>query len=207
MRVLCVYDPQPKFDMGEEYVYRLQENVANWLPVPHQFICLTRGDIPGVMCEPLTEKWDSYYCKLEVFRHCADLNLYLDLDTIPTNDLRPIVELAIKHPGTMFGAKDRMGEDALNSSVLCWTGDLSYLSEAFAAEWAVSPKRIKTRYMQSLARLGDQGFIQDHLRCPYVYLGNLVASYKLDPVPVKQEAAVVFFHGRPRPHQVGWQPW
>lgn len=209
MKVICVYKPQRGFDMTEDYVLRLQENVERYLSIQHEFCCITPLHIPGVTCLEPQFDWPSYWSKMEIFWHAKDdLNLYLDLDTIPCNDLCPIFSRAICSPaGTILGSEDRMARGSLNSSVMCWRGALEYLTLIFRSKWRQDPKRVQLEYQQSLVRYGDQGFIQDHLLSPPEFLGNLACSYKLDDTEDKKSAAIVFFHGTPRPHQVGWMPW
>lgn len=207
--VICVYKPEPGFWGMEEYVYRLQEAVEKYLPAAHNFRCITPVNLPGVDCIVPQRDWPGYWSKMEIWEHAkTDLNLYLDLDTMPNGDLRPIFSRLICCPaGTLVGAEDRMAPGCLNSSVMAWQGGMQYLAHLFEAQWRHDAKRLRTKYAQRLERYGDQGFIQDNLMCEPVFLKNLVASYKLDTTEARKEAAVVFFHGEPRPHQVGWQPW
>lgn len=209
IRVICVLSPQPTFDMTEEYVYRMQSGVEQYLPIPHEFCCLTPYNIPGVYCIPPITRYPGFWAKMEVFLATrAEFNLYLDLDTIVTGDLRPILaRLATLPRGTLVGAEDEMYPGSLNSSVMAWQGDISYLHTLFATKFSNDPRSAVKPYLVNGACYGDQGFIQTNLITSPVFLGNLVASYKLAPTERKMEASVVFFHGQPRPHQVGWMPW
>lgn len=58
---------------------------------------------------------------------------------------------------------------------------------------------------------GDQAWIEDHLRDLFTNLGDefpgLIVSYKLhvQGKGVPPGAAVVAFHGTPRPRDIGWK--
>lgn len=209
IKVICYFRPEVGFDMNEEYVYRLQAAVARFLPMPHNFVCLTPLTLPHVQCITPQYNWPGFWGKMEVFWHATDeLNLYLDLDTMPVNDLRPILTRVMTAPaGSLIGSEDRMAKGCLNSSVMAWRGGLQYMTMQFERAWRHDQKGTRERYCRTLERYGDQGFIHDHLLSHPIFLGNLACSYKLDSTDDKQSASVVFFHGSPRPHQVGWMPW
>lgn len=93
-----------------EWVLRLREMVAVWLPEPHRFVCLSNVDVPGVETIPLTTGWPGWWAKLEVFNCSNDLGdrvLYLDLDVFVTGDLTDIVHfhapIALLPPSHVFG--------------------------------------------------------------------------------------------------------
>lgn len=92
------------------WVLRLRDQVAAHLPRPHDFVCLSNVDIPGVRTIPLTTGWPGWWAKLDVFNPALDLGarvLYLDLDVFVTGDLTPIAEfpapLALMPPSHVFG--------------------------------------------------------------------------------------------------------
>lgn len=71
-----------------EWVEKLQRMVQPLLPA-HRFICLSNVEVPCERVE-LTGKLEGWWAKLELFRPDNGLQgrvLYLDLDTLPVDDL------------------------------------------------------------------------------------------------------------------------
>ena len=68
-------------DLLPEYVYRLKEDVAANLSIPHRFACLTDQDLDfGVVCSRLRYKWPRHYAKINMFDPWfSGRILYLDL--------------------------------------------------------------------------------------------------------------------------------
>ncbi len=92
------------------WVYRLRDMVAESLPVPHRFVCLSNVDVPGVETIPLQTDWPGWWAKVELFNPALDLGdrvLYLDLDVFVTGDLMPIADypstMALMPPSHLFG--------------------------------------------------------------------------------------------------------
>lgn len=189
-------------DYRPHHVAALQAGVARHLSLPHRFVCLSDVDVP---CErvALRNRWPGWWSKIELFRpglFCGP-TLYFDLDTIIVGSLD---EIALGHRFTVlrnFWSKKYSEPQRIGSGVMAWNVDLSELYRIFAADADNFIRRYKSR-----ARWGDQGFIRDHCAVPMErwqdkHPGKVV-SFKLDVarargVPV--EAAVVAFHGKPRP--------
>lgn len=92
------------------WVTRLRDQVAQWLPEPHRFVCLSNVDVPGVETIPLRTTWPGWWAKLEIFdprNYLGDRVLYLDLDVFVTGDLTPIAHfptpIALMPPSHLFG--------------------------------------------------------------------------------------------------------
>lgn len=101
LTVACVYW-QGEFRRREEiysteWVAKLQRMVERNLDIPHRFVCLSNVDVP---CEriPLERDWPGYWSKMELFKpgQFDDRTLYLDLDVVVVDDLKPIVEFPSK---------------------------------------------------------------------------------------------------------------
>lgn len=204
MTVACV------LRSGGEYrpahVSALRDGVQRHLSLKHRFICLT--DL-SVDCEmvPLRENWSGWWSKIELFHPAIPKPaFYLDLDTIVVGSLDAIV---LGHRFTVlenFWSKDRIG-----SGLMAWDEDLSAIYGAFER----APAKFMREY-RTLAKWGDQGFIKDHSPIPIdrwqrKFPGKVV-SYKMHCRPgvdpksrvvgkpiVPANAAVVCYHGRPRP--------
>lgn len=195
---------------GGEYrpahVLRLRDAVSKHLTVKHRFYCLTdmHVDCPMIL---LRNSWPGWWSKIEMFH--PDIPrpvLYFDLDTLI---LRNIDDLALGHRFTMlenFWHKDRIG-----SGMMAWDADLSVIYDEFAKNASFHQRDYRTQ-----ARWGDQGFIIEHTpiepeRWQRKFPGRVV-SYKhhcrvgLPPksneagrAVVPPGAAVVCYHGRPKP--------
>jgi hypothetical protein len=92
------------------WVYRLRDQVAAHLPLPHRFVCLSNVGVSGVDTIPLATGWPGWWAKVEMFNPALNLGervLYLDLDVFITGDLTPIAEfpapLALMPPSHVFG--------------------------------------------------------------------------------------------------------
>lgn len=148
---------------------------------------------------PLYHDWPGWWSKMELFR--PDLHediLYLDLDTTIVDDIEPLIAKCRNLP---IALNDFFHPPRLASGFM-------YLPANFREEiwkkWIEKPDW----YMHH-TRKGDQGFLEQswgdiawrwQSLCP-----GKVVSYKVDVRPtgkVPEEAAVVCFHGQPRPWAV-----
>ena len=80
-------------DFNESHVYALQKMCSKYMP-GERFVCLTDLKLD---CDtiPLTEDWDGWWSKIELFK--LDAAVYLDLDTILVGDCTEMLEEARKH--------------------------------------------------------------------------------------------------------------
>jgi hypothetical protein len=203
-----------------EWVAKLQRGIARHLhDTPYWFVCLTDSDerLP-FRCErdQLTNGWRGWWSKIELFRYGLFVGpvLYFDLDSVVVGSLDAIA--AYPHRFTM--AHEFYRPTMLCSTAMAWHGDYSFIYEAFEAE----PERHLNIYDHEMprrsCRIGDQAFIEDQLKAagdPVATFRDLfgehsIASYKVHecqsaPPP---DAAVVAFHGSPKPHEIttGWVP-
>lgn len=190
------------------WVAKLQNGVRRHLSLPHRFVCLT--DMP-VDCEslPLRKNWRGWWSKLNLFYEFAGPTLYFDLDTVVVGSLDAIA--AYPHEFTM--AHEYYRPSMKCSTAMAWNGDYSFISAAFAA----NPNTYAHRYdNQMRPRIGDQAFIEDRLEGRRVdtfrdlFGEHSIASYKVHDCEIAPpaDAAVVAFHGRPKPQDLktGWVP-
>ena len=176
-----------------EYVNRLAAVLAPYGRVT----CLT--DMPeGMDCRtlPLFTDLPSWWAKLEMFaRFRSGRNVYFDLDTVITGDITPLIEM----PGPFAMLQDFYYPGRLASGVMVWDGDYSRILRVFKPEYM-------GRYA-ALPKLGDQAYIADQLtQCRVIQeeVPGLVASYKVDSEEARKAAAIVCYHGLPRPHEMDW---
>lgn len=224
--VACVLKSGGRYNA--EWVRKLRDAVARHLTLPYRFVCLSDVDVP---CEriPLLYDWPllarqrghdhdwtvapAWWSKLELFRPglFSGAVLYIDLDSIVIGPLDRIV--SYPHQFTM--AHDPWNRDHLCSTAMAWTGDHSFLFDAFMED----PGGIARRYdvdEPKNGRIGDQAFIEDQFRAFDFKVGtfrevvgrNAVVSYKVDcREGPPNDASIVALHGNPKQDQLGHIGW
>jgi hypothetical protein len=183
---------------GPEYVERLAAGVRRYSGWP--FVALSDQ---ALECRtiPLEHAWPGWWSKIELFRPGLFEGpvLYLDLDTVITGSLAPL--MARRHRFTMLA--DFFKPQFPASGVMAWCGDWSRIYQTFAAAPEAHMARCRTRQCW-----GDGGFIARQLREPpelwQALAPGLIVSRKVQATRNADER-VVCFHGRPRPAEVGWR--
>lgn len=190
---------------GPEYVEILYSMVRRNLAggFRGRFIVFTDNpslfsDMAGVQTRLVPEPTQSWWDKLYLFSPDAlpagERVLYFDLDTVITGPLDEIAAYA----GPFAILRDAYRPGGLQSSVMAWeAGTLTHIWERWLEAHRPEP------------RGGDQEWIER--TCAFVdfwqafYPGRF-RSYKVDcQEHVPKGTSVVFFHGRPRPHECdGW---
>lgn len=195
-----------------EWVAKLQRGVARHMSTPHRFVCLSDVDVP---CEriQLETNWPGWWSKLELFRPDLfdDTVLYFDLDSVVVGSLDTIAA----HPHTFTMAHEYWRPKLLCSTAMAWRGDYSGIYHAFAAN-PIGQAHHYDKVLPNSGRVGDQAFIEDFFNNTAQHVARFrdlfgersIASYKLhhcENGPPK-DAAVVAFHGNPKPHAIkdGW---
>lgn len=199
-RVVCVYKSGGDFTV--EYVRRLSISLEAYSGL--KLTCLSDDPAVAEYAEyvPIQHTdWPKWWPKLELFEHFNHA-LYVDLDVIIKRDVRLLLDMEPYSFG-ILAAFGKSGKG--NSSVMRWHGDYSYIPAAFSVD------RIP-EYSQKgrLGKWGDQDFIYDHLGFKPDFIQhkfpNMVASRKRDPINVCRNAALLCYHGKPRPHDTNWWP-
>lgn len=105
LTVLCHFWHDPKGIRNDTYVYspehvhRLKRQVGRGLAIPHEFVCMSDREIDGINTLPMD--WSKFihgtrFAKLALFNPAGPLlgkrALQLDLDTIVTGPLGPLVD-------------------------------------------------------------------------------------------------------------------
>ena len=208
LTVACVYKPGSGFT--DDYVYRLKKAVNDnfHASCDYQFVCLTDQKLKGIETIPFDQRRYGFWNKLSLFQSGIfdGAVAYLDLDTMIVNDVTDILTYPHKFT-TGLNFKSKHGR-TLASWFLGFDGreDYSYLIDGYT-------NQTPTDYEQDWARWGDQGYIQDHLKCDWdslddLYFDGRYASYKWQirrPGKVPEGVSFVCFHGKPRPHEVEWR--
>ena len=157
--VLCVLKSGGEYK--PEHAARLYDQFLEHAPPEVGFLCLTdlvpeleRLHVPAT---PLTHGWPGWWSKCEALAAPGPA-LYLDLDVSIVGDLEPLLAVARQAPFCM--CKSFWVEDpgAVNSSVMAWSGDVSWLYRRFAE----APEE-HMRLYKARDRWGDQVWIHDNL--------------------------------------------
>lgn len=185
---------------GPEYVNILKDmiyrNVENG--IVNRFICLTDDPtgLDGIETIPLPDDLEGWWGKLYMFREglfpYGERIAYFDLDTIITGRLDKI----FAYDGKFAALRDFYEPGVLASGVMLWeSGAVDHIWE----DWVSSGKPRDKKGDQWWIGRNKADFLQD------LFPSKLV-SYKKDClVAPPRDAAVICFHGLPRPHQVeGW---
>lgn len=192
---------------GDKYadgdVYILRDMVARNLDQPHRFRCLSDREIPGVDCFIPDEQWPGWWSKILLFRYATTgRNLYIDLDCVVTGDLLPLFSDTFSAPKNW----GQSGHDGVQSSVMAWSGDWSFIADAF------DPSLLRDDPHHPFGRYGDtdywgdQGFLTGLLGNPGA--GKIepmqnVVSYRYHcAAGLPADARIVCFHGKPKPAEV-----
>lgn len=209
--VACVLRSGGMYDA--EWVRKLRDGVARHLRLQHRFVCLSDVDVP---CEriPLVTGWRGWWSKIELFRPSLfeGTVIYFDLDTVVVGSLDAIAG----HPHKFTMAHEFYRPDRLCSTAMAWSGDQSFLFDAFGRDTAETMALYDTVLPPRDGRIGDQSYIEDQFarygERPETFRDlfgeRAVASYKVHKCQNEppKDAAAVAFHGSPKPHEIktGW---
>lgn len=200
LTVACVLRSGGDYDASD--VARLREAVARHLTLPHDFVCFADTDVPCARI-PLAHGWPGWWAKLEIMRPFAEGGVagrmfYLDLDTMIVGT---IDDLASELRTTILADFYFPSRPA--------SGLMMLTEEARAMVWRDFQGSAERR-MAASQRLGDGAVIgqvlQNSERWQAIHPGRVV-SYKSSRVyqdGVPEDAAIVCFHGRPRPKEIAW---
>lgn len=179
---------------GKDFQPRHVQWLAKQAP---NIVCLSDQLIAGVETRPLLMDWPGWWAKMEAFGPSIEGDILLvDLDTVilrmpelptVTTVLRDFTEPGLIGSGFMYVTAE----------------DRARVWQAFTKD----PKRHMARF-QAWPRLGDQGFLMEHL-ADAARWGENVRSYKVHCRQGLPEGTdVVCFHGKPRPWDVvaDWIP-
>lgn len=202
--IACVLKSGGDFDA--EDVRELRDQVADNLKRPHTFICLSDVEIEGVQTVVLRHGWPGWWSKIELFR--PDIFdgpvLYFDLDTWIVGSLDPIVD-ALPAWGML---SDFYRPDRVASGVMSFRPNV--------LTYAVYADFVRGAAVIIRSQSGDQDFLQfagtSAVRFQDAFPGRFVSwkehcaktrdAAKARTGTIPEGAAVVCFHGKPRPWEV-----
>lgn len=190
----------------------LCRQVKRHLFVPHEFICMTDMEIdhPWVKSIPLKDGHPGWWSMVEMFRNPGPAILS-GLDMLVIGCLDRLAEAARTCPENVFYMtrpiqKKFQWPGHWRSGLQVYNGDWSWLYEKFDFDKATKYHRGEEDYTQ--ANLKKRGI---EIRAVQDIYGNGSAgmySYKFncrDRGIYPGDARIIFFHGRPRPCEVGDQ--
>lgn len=176
-----------------EHVYRLQKQCEQWLP-QYKFFCLS-DVILKCNTIPLTEDLPGWWSKLELFKLSGPV-LFFDLDTTIANTCEWLDNVKNQEFVIVRDAyRGKNNPKAMQSCIMYWSGDMSYVWNAYANE------RKKFKYR------GDQDYLETVVQNATYFqdFTNSVLSYKADIRDgqySKEDATIIYYHGKPRPWNV-----
>lgn len=201
-----------------EYVRRLIDGLRKRVGRPYRIACLTdmigREDYTGdSSLVPLDYNWPGWWSKIELFKLPPPV-LYFDLDTAIVGDITPLARYVENQcEGLMmlrgFYKKDRC------SGIMGWRQDMRVFYDRFVRHYATRAKFDKTPYGYALRAdrnryRGDQEWVAMATQkegMPVTFVQDVfpgVYSYKVDVAKrgMPDDARIICFHGKPRPHEV-----
>jgi hypothetical protein len=202
-KVVCVLRSGGDYDW--EYVERLHHGVTEHTSQPLEFICLTDLEdtpeslSPDIRIYSLLHGWPGWWSLMEWY-NIPGPAIAVGLDTVFVGDVSPLFDHLSEHPKAVIGMSDVYEPGKLQTSLMAWGGDVRWIYEKFLKD---GPEKIRAEHR------GDQEWLRSiGLAVTFIQgiLPGFVVSYKADlgrgKVPPPDSAAVVVFHGRPRPHEV-----
>lgn len=174
-----------------EHVERLRGQCAQ--ATPHaRFFCLHD--------ENMHHKWPGWWAKIEMFRLPGPV-LYMDLDTSVVGDLTPLLDAALEHD--FIALRNPLPTPSrFGSGLMAWRGDMSHVYARFRQDPDMHMRRCTTQKLW-----GDQGFLSEDHPDPALWqdlFPSQVLSWKVEcRQGIPATARVVYFHGKPRPWDIG----
>lgn len=185
LSVVCVKS-KPDYDYA--YVNKLYAMVKRNMSIPFKFLCLT-DDSKGIKCRTrqLPRGLKGWWAKLALFTpYLQGPVLYLDLDTIIIDSL----DFVEDYEGDFAILRDFYRPDGYGSGVMLWNKPQPHVWD----NWNNSGRPNH--------ELGDQGWMEQQIKADLlqdIFPGKFV-SFKADcEKEVPEGAAVVCFHGLPKP--------
>lgn len=187
-------------DFTPKDVKRLKSQIFKYVTPPFKFICLT--DVPELFDFPCNTRrlrggYKGWWSKVEVFA-LQDFTIYFDLDTIVLQNLDGFVNRIYKEiPFVSMLQAFKAGETHA-SGIMAWQGNYSFILNEFNPEIHESYSWDQ-RYI--VAKLEEHNRVINTIDRKE----NNIISYKRDVIVNRaklNDAAIVCFHGEPRPSQV-----
>lgn len=183
IKIFTVYDPKEfKHSKGkytDEHIYRLEDMLNEQVIQPYNF-------------SVIMSDWPGWWGKIELFQF--DQVFYLDLSVAIIQPIDHIIDAT----GDFMACRDFVFPELMNSKVMSWKGDYSYVFDKFAAD----PERFMAQYQGGSEWWGDQSFINHTIKEKRYFqdlFPNEIVSYKLGEIT--KETRIIGFHGKPKPEE------
>lgn len=186
-----------------------------------RFICLTDYTEPvsseAVKFIPLVKLWPSWWAKMELFNLVGPI-ITLDLDSVPVRDCQDM-DLFVRSLGSNdFMCLKDFGRVPYGSGLMAWgKADMRWLFKLFDNDYLKAKHEVSASgyhlYIGGRRYMGDQAYMTQYVpkRMKIILAQDKfdgIDSYKWGVVKngFKENQRMVFFHGKPRPHQVNPMP-
>jgi uncharacterized Rossmann fold enzyme len=190
--IICCVMNNNYAECGAKYVNNLYRSVQRNMTIPHRFVCFS--DIPHrIECETHPIQGSGWFAKLFLFKEFTQGRIiFLDLDTVITSNIDHLAE----YKGDFALLRDFYRPDGYGSGVMLWRGGFGQeITDSFISDGQPNIEGGDQIYIESKIKSVDR--LQDIFQ-------NKIVSYKVHAEHgVPDQAAIVCFHGFPRPHQVG----
>lgn len=227
--ITCVLEgswPQDRPDLGPRYAQVLRDMCARHAPgVP--FVCFADREIPGVevrrLPPGLPEWWGKIYAMAPEHFPVGTRLLGLDLDTVVAGSLEPVLSVPLDLPVFIKGCwstppgQAPIHRSGVHSLMVSEKTHLIWHEFTHPPQLHTKPPFWHPRIGKRTGLFNDEQWFGMYIqggqwRGWHELLPGAVVGYKTDlhqsMQPLEKEVAVVYFDGRPRPHDVvaDWNP-
>jgi hypothetical protein len=193
---------------NSRYVNALATNIKNNVTVDVELAVLT-NDATGINMDvvdriiPMAHDFVGWWSKIELFRRgifTSERVLYFDLDTVIVDNIDDIV----MNESEFAGLLDFMSKPRFQTGVMLWEpSKYHHIYDDFVK----NPRLVMGTHVE-----GDAGWIRENIENKSYFnqiLPKRIVSFKVHCynaarkyINIPDDAAVVCFHGKPRPHTI-----
>ena len=196
--------------INENFAFKCFTDDENFLKDPDEGSILTYITNKKILFSmiKLEKGYKGWWSKFEIFRN-KGINLYFDLDTVILSGLDEIIQIVKELKDTEFLAMKRLNplrwerEGMFTSGIMGWNGDFRFMFDDFRYENALGPSirgDADIIYKMLKHRNIIIQYLQDQFQGLYSYKRHCLCK-------IPEDAKIVCFHGKPRPHEVGGVYW
>jgi hypothetical protein len=160
LNLLCVLNTtqNPKatgINFDESWVDKLYRSTKRNINIPFEFYCLSNVDTKYNTIKLKTDS-KGFWTKFELFRDDVPKGptLYFDLDLLICKNITDLISPLIQTNKFLMVKEPYL--DIINSSMMYWNGDYSYLYE----EYIKNPKKVIDEYSTPGIKYSDQSYIK-----------------------------------------------
>lgn len=211
--VLKINNSDGKSEYSKKDVYFLKSSIEKYYTKPHKFYCLTDLDyIKDIDIIKLTDNFDGYWSKIELFKHNFGKTIYFDLDCAILNNIDWLDELELNENNFWSLSHIISNEYQLNSSLMIWKGEKKFIYDNFDYQTIMNkryyhldgyhPELKKFLKGGQTFQLVDQTYIHHKLLENNIKINffdhNKINFYKFSTIETKKNLDVLFFTGFPK---------